>query len=195
MSFKVGIIICSIREPRVGPQVAQWLKGKLEGQATSGFGLHLLDLKQYPLPLSYPEGGLPAHKTMTDGDDYRCPETNVWSKEVRKYDGFVFVSPQYNWGYPASIKNALDQLFLEWTGKPGMVVTYGGRGGGKAGEQLIEVLKGLRMQASEDRIELNISPPQTALGPADDATIAKWEEKEEDVKKAWGAFTALFGSK
>lgn len=201
MTYKVGVIVCSLRQPRVGPQVAGWLKAKLEecrgGMSTAdNFELHLIDLEQFPLPLSHPEDGLlPMQRTLTDaGSEYRCPETNVWSHEVRQYDGFVFVSPQYNWGYPASIKNALDHLFHEWTGKPGMVVTYGGHGGGKAGEQLLQVLQGLRMKASEKRVELDINAIQTAKGPADEATTAKWEGKIEEIQAAWDAFAALFGT-
>ena len=46
----------------------------------------------------------------------------------------MFVTPQYNWGYPASLKNAIDYLFREWNDKPAIVVSYGSRGGDKAGE-------------------------------------------------------------
>ena len=46
---------------------------------------------------------------------------------------------QYNWGYPASLKNALDYLFPEWNGKPAGIISYGGRGGGKAAAHLAEV--------------------------------------------------------
>ncbi len=48
----------------------------------------------------------------------------------------VFVSPQYNWGYPAPLKNAIDHLYKEWAGKPAMIVTYGGHGGSKCAAQL-----------------------------------------------------------
>jgi len=57
------------------------------------------------------------------------------------------VTPQYNWGYPAALKNALDHLYGEWAGKPAMIVSYGGHGGGRCAEQLAQVLQGLHMMA------------------------------------------------
>lgn len=60
--------------------------------------------------------------------------------------GFVFVTPQYNWGYPAALKNALDHLYAEWAGKPAVIVSYGGHGGVRCAEQLRQVLTGLKMK-------------------------------------------------
>jgi len=65
---------------------------------------------------------------------------------VRPHDAFIFVTPQYNWSVPASLKNALDFLFHEWRGKPAGIVSYGGHGGGKAAAHLREILQGLRMR-------------------------------------------------
>jgi NAD(P)H-dependent FMN reductase len=79
-----------------------------------------------------------------------------WSELVRSYDGFVFVFPQYNWGYPAVLKNALDFLYNEWTDKPAGLVTYGSRGGGLAAAQLRQVLQGLHMRITETNVELKI---------------------------------------
>ena len=65
---------------------------------------------------------------------------------MRQYDAFIFVTPQYNWSIPASLKNALDYLYYEWVGKPAGIVSYGSRGGGKAADHLKGVLEGLRMR-------------------------------------------------
>jgi NAD(P)H-dependent FMN reductase len=65
---------------------------------------------------------------------------------VQSYDGFLFVFPQYNWGYPAVLKNALDYLYQEWHDKPASFITYGTRGGSKAAEQFTGVLQGLHMR-------------------------------------------------
>jgi NAD(P)H-dependent FMN reductase len=65
---------------------------------------------------------------------------------VQQYDAFIFVTPQYNWSIPASLKNALDYLFHEWAGKPAGIVSYGSKGGVKAAEHLRSVLTGLRMR-------------------------------------------------
>ena len=61
-------------------------------------------------------------------------------------DAVVLVTPQYNWGYPAALKNALDHLYREWRGKPAVIVTYGQRGGGKCAKQLRQVADGLHMR-------------------------------------------------
>jgi NAD(P)H-dependent FMN reductase len=66
----------------------------------------------------------------------------------------VFVFPQYNWGYPAVLKNALDLPYHEWAEKPVGLVTYGSRGGGLAATQLRQVLRGLHMRNTETNIEL-----------------------------------------
>ncbi len=58
----------------------------------------------------------------------------------------VIVTPQYNWGYPAPLKNALDHLYQKWTGKPLVIVTYGGHGGNKCAAQLRQVAAGLHMR-------------------------------------------------
>jgi NAD(P)H-dependent FMN reductase len=77
--------------------------------------------------------------------DYALGHTRAWSRKISEGDAFVFVTPQYNWGYPAPLKNALDHLYKEWSGKPAMIVTYGGHGGGKCADQLRQVLAGMHM--------------------------------------------------
>jgi NAD(P)H-dependent FMN reductase len=78
----------------------------------------------------------------------------------------VFVFPQYNWGYPGVLKNALDYLYQEWHDKPASLITYGTRGGNKAAEQFITVLHGLHMRVLDDHIEAVIT---------DDDVDADWQ--------------------
>ena len=94
---------------------------------------------------------------------YTSAHTEAWSAKVAAADAVVFVTPQYNWGYPTALKNALDHLYREWLGKPALIVTYGSRGGLCAG-QLRQVLEGLKMATvptmpglvlSRERIEAN----------------------------------------
>ena len=124
--------------------------------AVSG-AFEIVDLKDWPLPMD-DEPGIPA------AGDYVFEHTRAWSRKISEGDGFVFVSPQYNWGYPAPLKNALDHLYREWSGKPAMIVTYGGHGGDKGAAQLRQVLEGLKMKPTptmpglilaRDRIEAN----------------------------------------
>ena len=109
--------------------------------------VELVDLQEIDLPfLDEP--------IMAARGRYEHEHTVRWSELVRSYDGFVFVFPQYNWGYPAVLKNALDFLYHEWADKPAGLVTYGSRGGGLAATQLRQVLQGLHMRSTETNIEL-----------------------------------------
>lgn len=142
---KVGLLICSQRNPRVGPQVAQFVHETIK-QAFPAADVTPIDLAVWNLPLC-DEPGIASQ--IKSAEQYTHEHTRAWSREIAAYDGFLFVTPQYNWGYPASVKNALDYLYHEWTGKPAMIVSYGGHGGGKAAEQLRQVLQGLRMTPVE----------------------------------------------
>ena len=72
--------------------------------------------------------------------------TIAWSRKIAAADEFIFVTPQYNWGYPAPLKNTIDHLYAEWQDKPAMIVTYGGHGGGKCAAQLAQVLGAIGMR-------------------------------------------------
>ena len=134
---KVLVICGSVRPTRIGHDVARWVMEALP--ADSMLELELVDLADWPLPMD-DEPGVPAR------DPYAHAHTQAWSRKVSEAAGFVFVTPQYNWGYPAPLKNALDHLYKEWARKPAVIVTYGFHGGGKCAAQLRQVLKGLRMR-------------------------------------------------
>jgi NAD(P)H-dependent FMN reductase len=88
---------------------------------------------------------------------YEHEHTRAWSRLVSSYAGFFFVFPQYNWGYPAALKNALDFLYYEWRGKPASFLTYGTHGGSKAAGQFSVVLHGLQMQVLDDHVRAVIT--------------------------------------
>lgn len=133
---KVLVIVGSVRPQRICPQVAQWVAQV--GREAASHEFEVVDLRDFPLPMDdEPE--------MPQRGGYANAHTRAWSRKVAEGAAMVFVTPQYNWGYPAPLKNALDHLYQEWTGKPAMIVTYGGHGGGRCAEQLRQVLQGLRM--------------------------------------------------
>lgn len=68
---------------------------------------------------------------MPQTGTYHHETTKRWSEKIATYAGFIFIVPQYNWGYPAVLKNALDYLYREWQGKPACLVTFGGHGAHK----------------------------------------------------------------
>eukprot|EP00929_Paragymnodinium_shiwhaense_P102736 TRINITY_DN65959_c0_g1_i1.p2 TRINITY_DN65959_c0_g1~~TRINITY_DN65959_c0_g1_i1.p2 ORF type:complete len:148 (+),score=29.29 TRINITY_DN65959_c0_g1_i1:345-788(+) len=138
---------------------------------------------------------------------YADPLTQRWSKAVAAYHGYIFVCPQYNWGYPASLKNALDKLYHEWFCKPVIIVSYGGRGGGKCAEQLKQVLQGLKMRVVETMPAFKLKGPDlrdsesmTAavdMGKLLPRVVENWSTGEEPtaVKQAWAEFCPLLLSK
>jgi NAD(P)H-dependent FMN reductase len=125
-----------MREKRLGPQIAAWVAEVGGGYVPASF--EILDLRDWPLPMD-DEPGIPA------GHPYVQPHTMAWSRKISEGDAVVFVTPQYNWGYPAPLKNAIDHLYKEWGGKPAVIVTYGGHGGGKCAAQLRQVLEAVHM--------------------------------------------------
>lgn len=144
---RIAVVIGSTRPMRISPDVAAWVQAEI--QANSPLTYELVDLRDVNLPLL--DEPLKAALGQYDSE-----HTKRWSRLVSSFDGFLFVFPQYNWGYPAVLKNALDYLYDEWRGKPTTVLTYGTRGGGKAATQLLSVLTGLHMQLLDDHIEAPI---------------------------------------
>jgi NAD(P)H-dependent FMN reductase len=147
---KIGVIVCSQRTPRAGPQITDFVFKTIQ-KANSSAILSLIDLEKWSLPM-FDEPGIPSE--IKDPNNYIHDHTKRWSTEISSHSAFVFVTPQYNWGYPASIKNAIDYLFHEWKGKPAMIVSYGGHGGGKAAVQLQQVLTAVRMKPVESSVQL-----------------------------------------
>ncbi|KAL2830976.1 flavoprotein-like protein [Aspergillus pseudoustus] len=151
----IALVTCSTREPRLNPSITEYVHSILaeEIARTNWPGkISIVDLAAQHLPL-YNEPAIPSHLPSQDPTPhYTHAHTRAWSALVKEYDAFIFVTPQYNWSIPASLKNAIDYLFHEWTGKPAGIVTYGGRGGGKAGEHLVGILNGLRMAVAQTRV-------------------------------------------
>lgn len=137
---KVLVIVASTRARRICPRIAAWV-AEIGAQCVPA-DFELVDLKAWPLPMD-DEPDVPAR------GGYVFDHTHAWSAKIAEGDAVVIVTPQYNWGYPAPLKNALDHLYQEWTGKPAMIVSYGGHGGGRCAEQLRQVLTGLKMRPVE----------------------------------------------
>jgi NAD(P)H-dependent FMN reductase len=163
-AFKIGLIIGSQRKPRCGDQIADFVLGtiqsheeqlKLDGKASgkAEITFQVIDIAALNLPL-FDEPGVPSQ--IKDPSGYAHEHTRAWSSTVAGLDGFVFVTPQYNWGIPAGLKNALDYLFNEWKGKPAMVVSYGGHGGDKCAAAMKVVLGGgLHMKVVDKTVNLS----------------------------------------
>lgn len=120
--MKLLVVVASVREGRAGKKVGDWFNNFVEKDGR--FEADPVDLKE--LNLSYE---LPA--TVAGGvknSEYEREEDREWAKRVNDSDAVVFVTPEYNHGYPASLKNAVDHLYAEWNGKPVGFVGYGSAG-------------------------------------------------------------------
>jgi NAD(P)H-dependent FMN reductase len=136
MSLKIGVIVGSTRPVRVGRKVADWFIEQVK--SIDGMEFELIDLADVKLPF-LDEPKLPAQ------GDYVNQHTKDWSATIGAFDGFVFVTPEYNHSFPASLKNAIDSLYAEWAKKPVAFVGYGVMGATAAIEQLVNVTAQLQM--------------------------------------------------
>ena len=131
------VVVGSTRPGRKGLAVARWVEQL--AQQHGGFDVELVDLAEVGLPL-FDE---PNHPRL---QQYTHAYTRDWSARVARADAFVFVTPEYNHSFPASLKNALDHLHVEWADKAAGLVSYGGVSAGlRAATALKPVLAALRM--------------------------------------------------
>lgn len=131
--LNIKVILASVREGRFGDKPAKWIFEK--AKANEGFDVELLDLKDYPFPV-FAEPQIPA----TVGGNYPNEVAKKWAAKIGEADGFIFVTPEYNHGYPPSLKNAIDYIYGEWVNKPAAFVGYGADGGVRSVEQLRQVV-------------------------------------------------------
>jgi NAD(P)H-dependent FMN reductase len=125
--LKIAIIIGSTRPGRNGEAVAKWVYEVAEKRSDAEF--ELVDIKDFDLPLL----DEPMPPVM---GQYSKPHTKVWAAKIDSFDGYVFVTPEYNHGTSGALKNAIDFLFAEWNNKAAGFVSYGGASGARAVEQL-----------------------------------------------------------
>lgn len=131
MKPKLHTLVCSTRPGRVGPRIAQW--AHQAAQAHGKFDAQLVDLAEFALPM-FDEPAHPRLKT------YRHPHTLAWSASVEQADAFLFVMPEYNYGPPPALLNALNYLVQEWQYKAVGFVSYGGMSGGIRAVQVTKQL-------------------------------------------------------
>jgi NAD(P)H-dependent FMN reductase len=137
LMYNLKIIIASTRPGRKGPALADWIFEVAKKHTE--FSVELLDLAVINLPFL----DEPNHPRL---QKYTQEHTKKWSEIIAPADAFIFATPEYNFGYPATLKNALDFLYNEWSYKPVAFVSYGGIAGGtRSMQQLKQVLTSLNM--------------------------------------------------
>jgi NAD(P)H-dependent FMN reductase len=127
----------STRPGRAGEAVAKWV---MEQAKHDDINFELIDLGEVNLPFL----DEPVSAMM---DQYTKDHTKAWGKVIEGADGFIIVTAEYNHGYPAPLKNALDFLYKEWNSKPVGFVSYGATAGGtRAVQQLKQVALQLQLR-------------------------------------------------
>jgi len=144
---KLDVIVASTRPGRVGLAVGEWVEAV--AREHGGFDeIKLVDMAEVNLPFL----DEPKHPRL---GQYEHQHTRDWSAEIASTDAFAFVMPEYNHGYNAVLKNALDFLFNEWAYKAAGLVSYGGVAAGTRAAQMVKpVLSALRITAVPEAVTI-----------------------------------------
>jgi NAD(P)H-dependent FMN reductase len=127
--YNLKIIIASTRPGRKGPFLGSWIYNV--AKRVMDFNVELLDLAEINLPFLDEENHPKLRK-------YVHQHTKDWSEKIADADAFIFVTPEYNAGFPAALKNAIDFLYSEWNYKPVAFVSYGGISAGARSVQMMK---------------------------------------------------------
>jgi NAD(P)H-dependent FMN reductase len=144
--LKIAIIVGSTRPGRNGKAVADWVLGKAAGR--TGANYELIDLVDFPLP--HMDEAIPP-----SAGQYAGEHTKAWAAKIGGYDGFIFVTPEYNHSTSGVLKNAIDYLYAEWSNKAAAFVSYGSLGGARAIEHLRAICS--ELQIAHVRQQLSFS--------------------------------------
>jgi NAD(P)H-dependent FMN reductase len=155
----IGIVVGSTRQGRFSGRAAAWFHNIAARR--SDLSVEVIDLRDYPMPF-FDEPASPAWMPPKDHVAER------WAAKLAELDGFVFVTPEYNHGYSAVLKNALDYAFQQFNRKPAAFVGYGGVGAARAIEQL-------RMVA----VELQMAPISKSVNVGMAEFLGIWQEGKD----------------
>ncbi|MEM4282604.1 MAG: NAD(P)H-dependent oxidoreductase [Candidatus Woesearchaeota archaeon] len=148
-SIKIKIIIGSTRQNRFSEKPAQWIFEEIK--KLKDVEAELLDLRDYPMPF-FDETISPSMAKR----QYPNEVVKKWSEKINDGDAFIIVTPEYNHGYPAVLKNAMDVIYPEWNRKPVGFVSYGSALGARAVEQLRQVAIELQMAPIRNSIHIPV---------------------------------------
>jgi NAD(P)H-dependent FMN reductase len=156
---KIAIIIGTTRATRFGEKPARWIHGV--AAARGDMDLELVDLREYPMPF-FDE---PASNAWVPSKNEVALR---WQKKVAEFDGYIFVTAEYNRGVPAVLKNALDYAYPEWNRKPAAYVGYGSVGAARSIEHLRLI-----------SVELQMAPMRTGVHIQGADFMAVWQQGKD----------------
>jgi NAD(P)H-dependent FMN reductase len=151
--LSIKVILGSTREGRFSEKPGNWIA---DVARATGASVEVLDLRDYPMPF-FAEAVSPSYKS----EQYKDEHVEAFRLKIAEGDAFIVIAPEYNHGYPAVLKNALDYVYQEWNKKPIGFVSYGSAMGARSVEQLREVA-----------IELQMAPIRNAIHMPYDVIVA-----------------------
>lgn len=160
---KIAIIISTTRQTRFGHKPAEWLQKFAASR--KDIETEIIDLRDFPMPF-FDEVASNAWVPTKN------PIGQAWQKKIAEFDGYIFVTAEYNRSIPAALKNALDYAYLEWNRKPAAYMGYGSVGAARAIEQLRLI-----------SVELQMAPTRTGvhIQGADFMALQKGEKTFDDL--------------
>jgi NAD(P)H-dependent FMN reductase len=147
----ISVIIGSTREGRFSEKPANWIVQHLKKR--DGVEARLLDLRDFPMPFF----DQPVPPATPGKPPYPYDVVQKWTAEIAKSDGFVFITPEYNYGPPAVLKNAIDWVYPEWNRKAAAFVSYGGTAGVRSVQQLREIAVELQLAPVRNSVHIPVS--------------------------------------
>jgi NAD(P)H-dependent FMN reductase len=148
-TIKIKVIVGSTRQNRFSEKPAKWIFE--ETKKLEGVEAELLDLRDYEMPFFED----PMSPSMAKGQ-YSNEVVKKWAEKINDGDAFIIVTPEYNHGYSAVLKNALDVIYPEWNRKPVGFVSYGSAVGARSVEQLRQVAVELQMAPIRNAIHVPV---------------------------------------
>ena len=142
---RIAVVVGSTRPTRRSRRVAEWVLER--ATARGGADFEILDVADFNLPL-LDEPWPPSLGR------YEHEHTKIWARAVAAFDGFIFVTAEYNHSVPGALKNALDYLYAEWNNKAAGFVGYGSAGGVRAVENLRLIASELQLATVRAQVAL-----------------------------------------
>ena len=146
--LQIKVIVGSTREGRFSEKLLPWLQSNLATR--KDLNIEILDLRDHPLPLF----DQPISPAYVQNGNYGHESVRAWGRKISEADGYIMIAPEYNHGYSAVLKNALDVVYGEWNKKIVSFVSYDSVGGGRAVEQLRQVSVELQMASTRNAVHI-----------------------------------------
>lgn len=145
--MKIGIVVGSVRDNRLGAQVGQWVADNATGAT-----FETIDVLDFDLPfVTGPKPPAMLNK------EYADDRVSAFSKAIDDCQGFIFVTPEYNASVPGAFKNAIDHLYSEWHGKPVGYVVYSYTGGKQVLAHWQDIMGVLKAKNASQQVSLNLN--------------------------------------